>query len=159
MIDDARQRNLFPPVLRSPEDSRGGHANVVTALFSTLPYVVWLPELCLEGKRPRCLRPDCKCTPTPDKYISREAHDVGNVTRSCFIEYRCVKSQKSPKIFNRISDEFLKDLPSDVASLFPYVLSTRSGASMALMEIIHDGVMSPNGVTSTLATIHLQYKK
>jgi hypothetical protein len=121
VINDAKQRRLFPPVLQMPEDSRGGYVNVVTALFSALPYVVWLPELCLEGDRPRWLRPECTCAPTPNKYISREVHGVGHITRLCFIEYRCVKNAKTPKIFNTISDEFLKNLPSDVASLFPYV--------------------------------------
>eukprot|EP00644_Phytophthora_capsici_P010012 jgi/Phyca11/130077/e_gw1.90.28.1 len=73
---------------------------------------------------------DCKCELLYTRY---ECTSTG----TCF-------TTASPSYLNRRVDTIVH---------FPFVLSAKSGLSKEFMEIVHDGVMSPNGLSSALACV------
>ncbi|ETP05972.1 hypothetical protein F441_17541, partial [Phytophthora nicotianae CJ01A1] len=98
------------------------------------PLVVWVPE-CLNGGKaecisPKCLSVDCKCELLYTRY---ECTSTG----TCF-------TTASSSYLNRRVDTIVH---------FPFVLSVKSGISKEFMEIVHDGVMSPNGLSSAIRRI------
>ncbi|EGZ09030.1 hypothetical protein PHYSODRAFT_389921, partial [Phytophthora sojae] len=97
------------------------------------PVVVWVPEATCRGQKPAC--------------VEIEGKQV-----LLYIKYQCAGSART--CFSTISPEYLH---SNVEAMvhFSYILGSKSGYSKPLLDMIHDGMMSPNGLSSTLYTLLL----
>ncbi|EGZ23432.1 hypothetical protein PHYSODRAFT_479316, partial [Phytophthora sojae] len=85
----------------------------------------WVPEARRRWKRPFCV-------------------DVGYKYNVLYGKYQCTRKDVST-----LSSSFLEANP-DVAVHLPFVISKKMGFSKGLMEHVHEGILSPNGLSRAL---------
>ena len=120
------------------------------------PYLCWVPEVMSkrDKNRPFCIKNNCSCLPSPYGYLSRSVQDIDHVTVIMFIEYQCNdKKNKNKTIFNTVSKEFIRKMEPELAEFFPYYISKRSGASLKLLQLVHEGIMQPKGLAPVIKSI------
>ncbi|EGZ18258.1 hypothetical protein PHYSODRAFT_500774 [Phytophthora sojae] len=83
---------------------------------------LWVPEATCRGQKPACV-------------------DIEGKQVLLYIKYQCAGSART--CFSTISPEYLH---SNVEAMvhFSYILGSKSGYSKPLLDMIHDGMMSPN---------------
>ncbi|EGZ11186.1 hypothetical protein PHYSODRAFT_337932 [Phytophthora sojae] len=141
---EAMAARRFPPVVQYPEKQRG--APLLSALFSW-PVIVWVPECLQASKKPFCAMPSCSCTPRLKEYKQRVVEEVDTKCHLLYTKYQC--TGESTGCFSTVSPAYLQREPQLVVH-FPYVLTKKYGLSKELMEMVHEGVISPHGLSRTI---------
>ncbi|KUF82019.1 hypothetical protein AM587_10002221 [Phytophthora nicotianae] len=148
LIQEAISRCTFPPSIVYPEASNRNDDMAPLSKLFRRPLVVWVPE-CLNGGKAECISPKCLCTPRVKEYVQRT---VGAVDCKCELLYTRYECTSTGTCFTTASSSYLNRRVDTIVH-FPFVLSVKSGISKEFMEIVHDGVMSPNGLSSALTCI------
>ncbi|ETO68000.1 hypothetical protein F444_15138, partial [Phytophthora nicotianae P1976] len=80
------------------------------------------------------------------EYVQRTVDIIDCKCELLYIRYECTSSGTN---FTTESPEYLHKSMETIVH-FSFVLSVKRGLSNEMMEMIHDGIMSPNGLSSAL---------
>jgi hypothetical protein len=151
ILKEAIEGGKFDPSVKLPEQQCSRNEMMVSQIFET-PVFVWTPGVLSKGvdSRPVCVKCDGSCEIHVNKYCSRLVHDFDHVTRLLFVEYFCKKGKGT---FSTLSPDFLKKLPTEIATTLPYLLTHQSGVSFEVMGECHEGIMQPKGLAPVLRKI------
>ncbi|EGZ18408.1 hypothetical protein PHYSODRAFT_499664 [Phytophthora sojae] len=87
---------------------------------------------------------------TVKEYVHRTVDLVDAKCDLLYVRYECAGSTGT--CFTTISRAYVQKHEEFLVH-FPFVLSVKGGLSNEFMETVHDGIMSPNGLSRTLATV------
>jgi len=153
LASEAMSARRFPPVVQYPEAKQGD--GLLSALF-TWPVVVWVPECLQASRKPICPMPGCSCSPRLKEYKQRVVEEVDTKCVLIYVKYTCQGSSRS--CFSTITSEYLQR-DAQLLMHFPYVLTKKFGISKPLMELVHEGMLSPHGLSSTVENIRRRREK
>ncbi|OWZ04035.1 hypothetical protein PHMEG_00024140 [Phytophthora megakarya] len=155
LVQQAMDACSFPPQLIYPE-LQCVDSNLVS-IFSR-PVLVWVPEVRRRSKKPFCVVPGCQCEPTVKERKQRVVEDVDCKYNVLYIKYNCsgIKSRGKATTFSTLSAAFVARNQDAMVSL-PFIISKKMGFTLRLMEHIHEGILSPNGLASSLN--HLERRR
>lgn len=153
LVREALTRKRFPPVVHYPEAAGG---DVLLSSLFLWPVVVWVPECENPSKKPYCIMPGCSCTPRIKEYKQRTVENVDSKCHLLYIKYQCTGDSKS--CFSTVNSNYIQ---REVRLLmhFPYVMTKKFGLSKILMELVHEGMTSPHGLSSTVEHIQRRREK
>ncbi|KAE9268971.1 hypothetical protein PF001_g29432 [Phytophthora fragariae] len=153
LIHEALSEKSFPPVVQYPEAARGD------ALLSSLfqwPVIVWVPECVNPTKKPYCIMPERSCTPRVKEYKQRTVEDVDSKCHLLYIKYQCASDSKS--CFSTVTAGYIQR-EARLLMHFPFVMTKKFGISKSLMEMVHEGMTSPHGLSRTVENLQRRREK
>ncbi|KAG1700106.1 hypothetical protein DVH05_011918 [Phytophthora capsici] len=154
LIQLAMDSRAFPPQVSYPE-LQCTDLNLVS-LFSR-PVLVWVPEATRRSKKPFCVVEGCNCQPSVKERMQRVVEDVECKYTVLYMKYQCTGTHRGKSTtFSTLSSAFIQR-NADVMVHLPFVLSKKMGFSKRLMEHVHEGILSPNGLSSALN--HLERRR
>ncbi len=148
-MQDALLKRQYPPTIHYPEHERRD-AHCASSLFA-LPVLVWAPEAIVPNRKPLCIKSDCICVPVLKEYKKRIVQDIDHNTVLVYCKYQCTGRERA--CFTTISSGYLERLDSGAAHHFPYICTHKSGVSKHIFELVFDGIMSANGLSSMLRNV------
>ncbi|RLN89871.1 hypothetical protein BBJ28_00020829 [Nothophytophthora sp. Chile5] len=92
----------------------------------------------------------CTCTPRVKEYLQRVVEDVEGKRDLLYVKYQCTDTERS--CYSAISPEYLQSQVYTIVH-FPFITGTNTGYLKVLPEMVHNGIMYPNGLTITVAGI------
>ncbi|OWZ20207.1 LOW QUALITY PROTEIN: hypothetical protein PHMEG_0005407 [Phytophthora megakarya] len=143
-------KRISPPVVQYPEAKQGG--SLLSVLFKW-PVIVCVPGCLHPSRKPFCPMPGCSCTPSLKQYKQRVVEEVDAKFHLLYIKYQCQGESKGC---------FFNDFNARETQLiihFPFVLTKKHGISKSLMELVHEGMLSPHGLSSTVDSIKRRREK
>ncbi|OWY94342.1 hypothetical protein PHMEG_00035956 [Phytophthora megakarya] len=153
LIREALTGRWFPPVAQYPEATRGD--GLLSSPFSW-PVVVWVPECENRLQKPYCLKTGRSCSPRLKEYRQRAVKDVDTKYNLLYIKCQCTGDSKG--CFSTVNATFVQ---RDARLLihFPFIMTKKSGLSKDLMELVHDRMTSPHGISSAVPNIRRRHEK
>ncbi|EGZ25574.1 hypothetical protein PHYSODRAFT_344979 [Phytophthora sojae] len=151
LIHEALSKKSFPPVVQHPEAIRG---DVLLSSLFQWPVVVWVPECANPTQKPYCIMPGCSCTPRVKEYKQRTVEDVDSKSHLLYIKYQCAGDHKS--CFSTVTASYIQR-EARLLMHFPCVMTKKFGISKQLMELVHEGMTSPHGLSRTLRLANPTY--
>ncbi|ETO84361.1 hypothetical protein F444_01715 [Phytophthora nicotianae P1976] len=152
-IVEAMNRKAFPPAAQNPEDRHDN--SLVSSLFSW-PVIVWVSECLRASNIPHCIMPGCSCSPGVKEYKQRVVEDVHTKCHLLYVKYQCTGETKG--CFSTVNADYIQS-EARLLMHFPFVMSKKGGFSKEFMELIHEGMMSPHGLSSTVDHIRRRREK
>ncbi|ETL48821.1 hypothetical protein L916_01608 [Phytophthora nicotianae] len=152
-IDEAMNRKAFLPAAQNPEDRHDN--SLVSSLFSW-PVIVWVSECLRASNIPHCIMPGCSCSPGVKEYKQRVVEDVHTKCHLLYVKYQCTGETKG--CFSTVNADYIQS-EARLLMHFPFVMSKKGGFSKEFMELIHEGMMSPHGLSSTVDHIRRRREK
>lgn len=143
-VQEALSCNAVPPRPSLPEANCSDDA--LSLLFSLLVMCECLSEF----KRPRCVRQDCMCIPSVKQYKIRVVEVVEYKARLLYAKYLYTGASRCS--FSTISSSYLHAQVETIAH-FPFHLSRKTGFSKRMLTLVHHEITSPNGLSSTIASV------
>ncbi|OWZ19991.1 hypothetical protein PHMEG_0005668 [Phytophthora megakarya] len=145
LVCNAKDNKLFPPRGVYPEENVNNYDLI--SLFSR-PVLVWIPEIFT--KSVSCTVAGCTCAPKVKEYKQRVIEDVDCKYDVVYVKYQC-KHGGSGSTFSTLSSRYA-EIHSEAVYL-PFFIGKKTGYTKQLIDHVHEGIMSPNGLASTLEHI------
>lgn len=123
---------------------------LLSSLFAH-PVVVWVPGVLNPNRKPFCINERCTCTPRVNGYLSRVVEDVYHKTTLLYVKYEC--SGAFGTSFSTVHPDYMRRF-TRVQLQFPYVLTKKSGVSLALLDQVHDAMLSGGGMLGLMASLN-----
>lgn len=104
LVRSAFAGRAFPPVINYPEARQRAGISPFEGLFDR-PVMIWVPECRSNAQKPRCVVPNCYCTPRIKEHKQRVVECVDAKVDLVYVKYQCTGTDA--RCFSTVSSAFL----------------------------------------------------